>query len=641
MADFLAHFHFIRPWVLLALVPLLLAVWLIKRHVNQRTGWRDLIAPHLLAHLLDGDNKKASQSLLIWLAIGWLIATLALAGPAWEERPSPVHRQSDALVIILDLSPSMVAEDVSPSRMVRARLKLADILKRRQEGETALIVYGDDAYVVSPFTSDSNTIAAILPMLSPGIMPLPGSKTEAALTRAVDMLEQSGFTQGQMLLITDGVDQRALPAIDRALNKNRYSLSILGIGSDEGAPIPSGNGGFVRDSNNAVIISRLHSDQLANLARKHNGRYRTSHFDSRDLDALLSDPSSMTASGRDSEQNINQWYDRGPWLVLLLLPLLLYSFRRGVVLALLLVPATVFYSPGSVAQSLDDLWLNRDQQGARALAEGDAATAQQHFKDRQWKATAAYRAGDYQSAATLFGEIDSAQGHYNRGNALAHMGKLDEAIEAYQQALTQEPTLQQAADNKALLEQLKQQQEQEQEQQQSEQDSDDTGEQGGDQSPSGDDAQSNNGDNSEQQPADANNNTQGTGGDNSGTDNPDASRGDYTPEPENIGDEQGQQQPPPSTDPGASEQEEAEQPTEADSSPAEGEGDTRQQASPADAAMTEADREAEQALQRWLRQVPDDPSGLLRNKFRYEYQQKQSERIQQRFDAQDSDQQRW
>src|SRR5690606_29162176 len=110
----------------------------------------------------------------------------------------------------------------------------------------------------------------------------------------------------------------------------------------------------------------------------------------------------------------NQWYDRGPWLVLLLLPLVLYSFRRGILVALLLLPASMLYSPNSMALNVDDLWLNRDQQGARALAEGDATSAQQRFKDPEWKATAAYRAEDYETAAQLFASIDTARAHYNR-----------------------------------------------------------------------------------------------------------------------------------------------------------------------------------------------------------------------------------
>src|SRR5690606_2873355 len=133
---------------------------------------------------------------------------------------------------------------------------------------------------------------------------------------------------------------RAESGIAKALDGSRYSLSILGIGSDEGAPIPSGRGDFVRDNGN-VVISRLGSDYLEKLAREHGGRYSGSHYDGRDVDYLVPDTSGLTGEHRETEQAVDQWHDRGPWLVLLLLPLLAYCFRRGLLLGLWLLPAAL------------------------------------------------------------------------------------------------------------------------------------------------------------------------------------------------------------------------------------------------------------------------------------------------------------
>ena len=660
MLEALAQFHLLRPWALLGLLPAALLLWLLWRRKAAASQWRQYIDPGLLPHLLDGAGERGSRRLLVGLGAIWLLAILALSGPTWEQRPSPVQRQVDALVLVLDLSPSMVVEDVAPSRMVRARLKVAEILQRRQEGETGLIVYGGDAHVVTPLTSDTETIATLLPSLSPGVMPLPGSNTETAVAQAVEMLEQAGMGSGRILLVTDGVDPRAEPGMTRALKGTPYTLSILGIGTADGAPIPSGRGDFVRDGEGQVVISRLDGDYLQSLARQFGGRYSPSHFDGRDLDHLLPEGVDLAREHRDTEQTIDQWYDRGPWLVLLLLPLLLYSFRRGV-LVIWLLPAALVLSPQADALQPEDLWLTPDQQGARALAEGDAATAAERFRDPAWKGTAAYRAGDYQSAVEHFSQLDTARAHYNRGNALAQQGKLDEAIAAYDQALKRDSQLADAAANKQLLEQLKQQQQQQQSdnQQAGEQSEQQSGEQQGNgdsQNGEGESQEENaqggeengeqNGEESseERDPSQRDSSDDSDSGNSGGAtqDNPPPAPGEDSPSP--TGGEDGQSDSEPPTGEQPAEPESAEPENEQSATPQSGEEDSEAGAEEAEAqaALTEAEaREQEQALEQWLRRVPDDPAGLLRNKFRYQYQRRTEERIEQKLNPFNDDEQRW
>lgn len=650
MPEALTQFHLLRPWALLGLLPAALLLWLLWRRKAAASQWRHYIDPGLLPHLLDGRGDAGSRRLLTGLGVIWLLAILALSGPAWEQRPSPVQRQVDALVLVLDLSPSMVVEDVTPSRMVRARLKVAEILQRRQEGETGLIVYGGDAHVVTPLTADTETIATLLPSLSPGIMPLPGSNTEAAIARAVEMLEQADMTRGRILLVTDGVDRRAEPGIARALKNSPYSLSILGIGTDDGAPIPSGRGDFVRDGNNQVVISRLEGDYLQALARRFGGRYSRSHFDGRDLDHLLPEGTDLTREHRETEQTIDQWYDRGPWLVLLLLPLLLYSFRRGV-LVVWLLPAALVLSPQADALQPEDLWLTPDQQGARALAEGDAETAAERFRDPAWKGTAAYRAGDYQSAAEHFSQLDTASAHYNRGNALARQGKLEEAIAAYDEALKRDSQLADAAANRQVLEQLQQQQQQgegeqdgepDEQQRQSGGQENSGGSQGGDS-----EAQDNSGQPGEDSGAERDPRQRDDSGNSDGQaqdDNPPPRPGEDSPAQTGDDKGQGDSEPPAGEQPAEPRPPEDEDKQGADTGASEGEsGDGTEEAEAQQAAvMPEAsDREQQQALEQWLRRVPDDPAGLLRNKFRYQYQRRTEERIEQKLNPFNDDEQRW
>ncbi len=184
MSDFFSQFHLLRPLWLLALLPalaLLLALW---RQRQQARQWQQLVAPELLPHLLDANTSRTPARYLLALALVWLLAVIALAGPSWEKRPVAIEKNQQALVIILDLSPSMLSEDIKPSRLTRARLKIIDILQRRQDGYTGLVAYAGDAHAVTPLSDDSKTIINLLPDLSPQIMPLSGSNTEAAVNAA-------------------------------------------------------------------------------------------------------------------------------------------------------------------------------------------------------------------------------------------------------------------------------------------------------------------------------------------------------------------------------------------------------------------------------------------------------------------------
>ena len=184
MADMLtsyAEFHFLRPWWLLAIIPAVLLVAALWRQYAQSSLWNRAIDPTLLPHLLDSKLSKQQSWPLAVLLLAWILAAISMAGPAWEKLPQPVQKKEDALVIIQDLSLSFYAQDLSPNRLTRAQHKLTDILEKRQEGTTALVVYSGDAHTVAPLTDDTRTIAAMVPALSPAIMPGYGSNLPDAV----------------------------------------------------------------------------------------------------------------------------------------------------------------------------------------------------------------------------------------------------------------------------------------------------------------------------------------------------------------------------------------------------------------------------------------------------------------------------
>ena len=169
MTDLLTNldaFHFLRPWWFAALIPALLLLVLYQWRKRSAGNWEQIINPALLPYLMQGEetNSRRSGWLLTGLGIVWLISCISLAGPTWQQLPQPVHKQDSALVLVFDLSPSMLVADVTPSRLIRARYKLIDILKNRQEGYVGLVVYGGEAHKVSPLTEDSNTIISLVPV---------------------------------------------------------------------------------------------------------------------------------------------------------------------------------------------------------------------------------------------------------------------------------------------------------------------------------------------------------------------------------------------------------------------------------------------------------------------------------------------
>ncbi|WP_231871118.1 VWA domain-containing protein [Halioglobus sp. HI00S01] len=589
-------FHLLRPeWLWAALPALLLAAALWHR-ARSAGNWESVIAPELLAPLLDGDRNRARRNVAPAILIIWLLATFAAAGPSWHQIPQPIHQTEDALVVVLDLSYSMVAADLEPSRIDRARQKLLDLLARRDEGQTGLIAYAGDAHIVTPLTDDTPTIANLLPALHPTIMPVPGSDPASAVAEAVLLLQSAGIRDGSILLVTDGIGDRDLPALQDSLNGSTATLAIMGVGTPTGAPLPLPRGGFLKDPQGGIVMPGLEERNLRGAASDAGGRYMRMQIDDSDLDYLLAeDELTLGTRTTELERTADTWEDQGYWLVVLLLIPALLMFRRGWLMGL----APLIFMPAAEqahASLWDDLWLTRDQQGQRALQQDDPETAATLFKNRDWAGTAAYRGGDYERAAQDFASNDTADAWYNRGNALARAGQLDEAAAAYRESLRRDPDAEDAQQNLELVENLQQQQEQQQQQS-----SEDQGDEGSGQQP-------------EQSPPE----DQQEPGDSQG----DQSPSDNASEPgEQDANEDSQE----SAD--ASEQEDQQQGREDQGNPQ----DPTQQ-SPGDELMnmaqqaaTDDDLERDQAMEQWLRRVPDDPSGLLREKFRYESRQRQQQ----------------
>ncbi|MCA1765681.1 MAG: tetratricopeptide repeat protein [Desulfobulbaceae bacterium] len=620
MAFVPADFHFLRPQWLLALIPALMLYWWLRRRQANGSGWSRAIDRSLLPYLLDGKTGKQHGLALAFLLVGWLLATLALAGPAWEKLPQPVRKKTDALVIIQDLSLSMFATDLSPDRLTRARHKLLDLLAERREGATALIVYSGDAHVVAPLTDDTRTISGMVPDLSPAIMPVYGSNLPEAVSLALQLLKDGAAGRGRLLLITDEVESSDLGRVKDLLSGRDVVLSVLGVGTGDGGPIPKGDGGFLTDDRGEIVVPGLNRDILMNLAAMNSGRYSDIRLDDSDIDYLLAaQPLEIRDDQyRQIDREFDQWREQGYWLVLALLPLALLAFRRGWLLGLIML----LLLPAAEARAISwhDLWLRKDQQGMRALEKNEPQEAARLFEEPQWQGVASYRAGNYEEAAESFEESDSAKNHYNRGNALARQGRLQEAVEAYDKALQQDPELEDAGYNRELLKKMMEQQKQQGEQgkdrdsskkqpgDKKDQDRQDAGKK--DQPDQGRDGQGQNRQQShdqtgEKQEGEDSLNKEQSGQQGSQQEQQEANRPEDKPQKGSSADKQADRKDNPE-----------EQAKKAEEMAVGKAGEEEKTGTPE--SLTAEER---QALELWLRRIPDNPGGLLKRKFEYQSQQ--------------------
>ena len=506
--------HFIRPEWLLGFIPVLILSALFWRKHSQQSAWKQYIAPHLSQLLISQTVEKSHQPK--WLLIAcWIVAVIALSGPALNKQNLPVFATEQGRVLIMDMSQSMYATDLSPNRLSYAKFRATDLLNELKEGETGLIAYAGDAYTISPLTRDSDTILNLLPTLSPDIMPTKGSNLAAALSLAEKLLAQGGHVSGDIIVMTDGISAQQFNQASSALN-SRYRLSIMAFGSKQGAPIRLADGQLLRDSSNEVVVAKTDYGLLQKLTQQHQGILVPAQTDGSDVSTLTN---WLATDGKATETELagETWQDLGPYLAMLLIIPMLMSFRQGL-LTLMLSPSLLFAtamtfslanSQPAQASVWQDLWKTKDQQAQSAFEQGEFSQAAETFENPQWQASAQYKAGNYQQALEGFEQDSSAQGLYNQGNALMQQENYQEAIKRYQQAIDLQPSFTEAQQNLEVAKKRQKQQENTDQQNESKQDQSDNGQHsdqsGNDQSNSDKSNQDSNSSPSEQSQSDEHN----------------------------------------------------------------------------------------------------------------------------------------
>ena len=591
--ELLSAVHWARPqllWLLCALP--LIAAWAWRRGRSAGT-WQNVVDAHLLNHLLQPGSGNARR----WpwaVLLGWLLAVVAVAGPGWRQQAQTLLQPQSPLVVVLDLSSRITTPDLPPSRLLQARAKLAALLQLREGGQMALVVYAGDAYTVAPLTDDVANLALYLDALSPQVMPADGQRTDRALDWATRLLQRSGLRGGQVLLLTDGADADAVRAARQARSQG-VQVSVLGLGTPAGAAY--------RDVRGEIGHAALDEPALRQLADAGGGRYQRLAVDASDLRALALLRADRSA-GEQERGSVRQWLDQGYWLLPPLMLLALLAFRRrATVLPLLLVamfagmpsgPAQA--RPAATKSTASSAWLRADQLRQKQLEQG----------------VQAYHAGDFDTAARAFEGVDSAEGWYNLGNARARQGDLDGAIQAYDRALGKRPGMPDAVANRAVVDAARKRRPPP--------------------SPKDGPSPSKQGDKGKPPP-------QGQGQGQGQKQDPGRSPGQGQPPPapegskppadtQNAPTQDGNSQrqaPSPPPDPQAQARADAEQRQRMQQAMAQGKPAADGRPATRSDGRTPQQREQQQAVEAWMRRVPDQPGDLLRAKFQLENERRKRE----------------
>ena len=566
-------------------------------------NWEKIVEPHLLQFLATTPATQKT-SLLPWImCFTGTLLLLALAGPVREKVPQPLLQKSQARVLVLDLSFSMLATDIKPTRIDRARFKLEDLLKRFVEGDTALIAYAGEAFVISPLTHDPATIAALLPGLRPNIMPVPGSRAEHAFSLAANLLSRSKSGSGHIIWITDGIEGQDFAALENTVGRNR--LSILAVGTESGSPVALSEGGFLKDKNGAIVIPKLNSQPLEKLAGIKQGSFTVLSIDDRDVEGIIEAETTATDFIEDEQlRSSDKWNEEGPWLLLLALPLAASLFRRGLLFSWSLLVLFGISSLPNSAQAFgwDDLWLRTDQQAEKLFQEGAEKEAAQLFENPEWKGTAAYRTGDYEKAIKEFSRKDGPLANFNRGNSLAFAGRLEEALAAYEKVLAENPKHEDALFNHDLIEKILQ--EQQKKQQNKKADKGKENEQRKNKQDQQQDSSKADVEQNEKSSQQSSAEKQDSGDPQSSTEEKNNDKKQSNEGEKNLNDKT--------------------ESTEAKKNENEQEKNI---ASEDEQELTADERSRQQTLEQWLRKIPDDPGRLLRNKMQREYQRRGKQQI--------------
>lgn len=306
-----AQFHFIRPMWFLALFPIVGFYWFYLRKQNDvGAQWGGLISDDILNNLkVDGHRSTMVNPRMIFVLMS-ILSILVMAGPSWQRSPAPFFEDDSALIVVLDVSPTMDKTDIQPSRLSRAKQKIDALLKKRSSGKTALIVYSGSAHIAMPLSKDKEMMRYFLDALSGDLMPNNDIEPSVYLQPVSQLLARQD-TPATVVVLTDKTDKKAIDLAETTFKENAHQMIVWGMGSTDGT---------------SQDLSHLDVEQMTSLANVSNGQFVAFTADSEDVQAVYEKIENNLIASKDAAQ---PWLDEGYLLLFLILPMQLLWFRRG------------------------------------------------------------------------------------------------------------------------------------------------------------------------------------------------------------------------------------------------------------------------------------------------------------------------
>lgn len=444
----------------------------------------------MLSLIVPGFDPKRRWIKISLVIVAFAFAIVALSGPRWGYKWEKTTQKGVDIMIALDCSKSMLAQDIKPNRLERAKREIIDLMHMMRSDRVGLVAFSGRAILQCPLTLDHEAFNIFLKVLEPGFMPVGGTNLSEAIKESYNGFEKESDTQKVIIIITDG--ENTLGDVEetaREMAKQGIKIFCIGVGDLQGAPIPDEKGGFKKDASGNIILSKVDEKILEKLAAMTGGTYVRSVAGDMDLDLIYKDKilgtmerRTLTSGKKKVWENRYQWF-LFPGLLLFLIEFILPSKKklRGLYIFILAMSLSILASQNGPVYA--KMVSTSVKQGVKAFEEQDYEQAKKHFIDAQLESpenaklyynigAASYMNNDYDQAKKNFIQAAKTKdlklrhdARYNLANAYYRLGNLDEAIKGYENILEEFPGDKQTIENLEFARQKKQEQQQKQESQ--------------------------------------------------------------------------------------------------------------------------------------------------------------------------------
>lgn len=450
------NFIFLRPYYLLLLIPIgvLCIVFLYQNKKNYT--WIENIPETLRPYVLTKDGVKRFSKSKLLLIVGYILLVLSISGPANKKQDNYGNKLNSSLIIALDVSNSMLAEDIKPNRLERAKLKINDLLDNIPEMQVSVLVYAGSAHVLVPFTNDYRIIKSRLKAVKPSIMPKQGSSIEEAFKLSEELLIENK-KNCTILFVTDNLNKENLNIFKKEDTGKLYESLI--ISSTDSVKIPLANGRFMKYQGKEIFL-KLDNSILSEFDFLENMNVTQITLDESDIFKIKKNIESNSKYFLNKDLSQEDWIDMGYYLIPLCLLICLFWFRRGwnveilLLLVVLNMSSCTFKDIGDKTQikgKFIDLWLTQDQQASYLLLKKDTLGALEKFQDKEWKAYLYYKNKNYKQSEILYLKDTNAISYYNLGVVLVKQNRYKLASKAFQVSIKLDSNLICAQKNHALI----------------------------------------------------------------------------------------------------------------------------------------------------------------------------------------------